>query len=377
LVDELTQKLPLVKFDVVAITVNTPNAQHVYRMAARYRELGAWVVLGGPHVTLLQEEAMQYGDTIFIGEAEETWPQFLQDFLLGQPNPTYRCDKAPSLKGLPIPRRDLISGHLFTKGAVFASRGCPHHCNYCSLKKIYCPQFRTRPVEEVVTDVSAIAGKFFVFWDDNFFADVAYTKELLKAIRPLHKRWAAQVTAHSCLDDELLSLAAQAGCLYLFLGLESFSSQGLVDANKVFNPIGRYKEIVDKIHLHGICVQAGVVFGFDSDQTQVFQDTLEFCEDLGLDGVTPSILTPFPGTDIYHQYAQEGRLLPVDWSYFNGKTRVAFRPKGMTPEELLQGYNLFRREFYSLSSIARRLAKSRTNLLYNSIVNIGYWSALV
>lgn len=376
LVDEYSEPVPYRYFDLVAITVNTPNAPHVYEMAGKFRRLGSWVVLGGPHVTLNPDEAAGYADTIVAGEAEDTWPEFLNDFLKGKPKRKYECTSPPSLQGLPIPRRDLIVGHLFTSGAVFSSRGCPYHCSYCCLKSIYCSQFRTRPVAEVTADIAAIAQRHFVFWDDNFFADKGYVRELLQALIPLGKKWAAQVTAHDCLDDELLGLAKRAGCIYLFIGLESFTPQGLADADKSINRVGEYGKIVERLHRHGISVQAGVVFGFDSDGPQVFALAAEQCARIGIDGVTVSLLTPFPGTPLYEKYRAEKRLLPVDWSYYNGKTKVAYRPKRMSGEELLAGYQWFRKKFYSWAGIIRRLLKIRVNAGYNLAMNLGYKRAI-
>lgn len=124
LVDEYSQQIPFQYFDLVGITVNTPNAPHVYEIARRFKELGSWVVCGGPHVTLMPDEVSKFADTIFIGEAEETWPQFLHEFLSGRQKEVYHSQNPPSLKGLPLPRRDLIVGHRLTSGAVFSSRGC-------------------------------------------------------------------------------------------------------------------------------------------------------------------------------------------------------------------------------------------------------------
>lgn len=341
-------------------------------MAHKFRQLGAWVVLGGPHVTLLQEEAALHADTIFLGEAEETWPEFLKHFLLRKQKKLYSCDHPPDLKGLPIPRRDLIAGHRFTSGSVFASRGCPYNCSYCCLKSIYHPDFRTRPLNEVIEDIKQIPNRHFVFWDDNFFADTEYTKKLLSAMQSLNKKWAAQVTAHSCKDKELLNLAKSSGCIYLFLGLESFWADSLKDANKEFNKVEQYAEIVKLVHNFDISVQAGVVFGFDSDTADVFSRTLKFCEFIGIDGATVSILTPFPGTALYNKYKKEGRLLSVDWSYYNGKTKVSFQPEHFTPQQLLEGYHQFRGSFYSWKSIIKRLTKSRVNITYNLFMNFGY-----
>jgi radical SAM superfamily enzyme YgiQ (UPF0313 family) len=279
------------------------------------------------------------------------------------------------LNGLPIPRRDLIRRRHVTKGAVFATRGCPYHCSYCNLKQIYRDGFRTRPVPEVMADIQSMENRHFVFWDDNFFGDVDYATRLMVALKRLRRRWAAQVSIDRCADERLLRLARESGCVYLFIGLESFSEEGLASVNKGFNQAARYPEIIRLIHKHGICVQAGVIFGFDTDSKEVFAQTLRACESMGIDGVTVSLLTPLPGTRLYNEMKQAGRLAGDDWAGFNGKTRVAFQPKQMTPEELFAGYMWFRRQFYSCRSMFRRMAVSRTNLVYNLLVNLGYkWS---
>ena len=376
LVDEYNQSIPYhKKFDLVAITVNTPNAAHCYTISERYRESGASVVLGGPHVTLLPEEAMAHCEYVIIGEAEETWPRFLDEFYNGKAQPKYNSDKPPTLKGLPLPRRGLIKNRIFTKGAVIASRGCPYCCSYCNLKQIYHPKFRCRPVQEVITDIKNISSRYFVFWDDNFFGNHQYAISLMKELKSLGKKWAAQVTLKDCNDEELLKMARDSGCIYLFLGLESFSAESLSLVNKEINKIEDYKRIIGLIHQHQISVQAGIIFGFDTDDKSVFEKTLRWCEELGIDGATVSLLTPLPGTPIYEELKREGRLLYDDWSRYNGKTSVAFTPNNMTPEELFEGYMWFRKNFYSIRSILRRLTVSRTNVIHNLLMNLGYrWS---
>jgi len=356
-------------------TVNTPNATHCYEMAARFRARGAKVVFGGPHATLCPDEAARHCDHLVVGEAEETWPRLLDDFRHGRAQPVYVCERTPSLGGLPVPRRDLIRHRHFTKGAVFATRGCPYRCSYCNLKQIYQPGFRTRPISEVIADIQSMRNRYFVFWDDNFFGDLDYTRELLRALLGLRRRWAAQVTLDRCADPQLLRQAREAGCVYLFIGLESFSDAGLASVNKSVNRVSQYRSTIELIHRHGICVQAGIIFGFDTDTPDVFADTLQACENLGIDGVTASVLTPLPGTQLYADMERDGRLLSRDWTWYNGKTRVAFTPKQMTPQELYAGYLWFRRQFYSWRSLRKRLSISKANCAHNLIVNLGYqWS---
>lgn len=373
LIDQYNQRIPFhLSFDLVAITVNTANAPHCYRIASKFREKGSKVVFGGPHATLLPEEASKHCDFIIMGEAEYTWPQFLEDFYLNKAKREYKCSVIPNLHNIPIPRRDLVKRRYLTKGSVIATRGCPYRCSYCNLKQIYEDSFRKRLIKEVIEDIQSINGKYFVFWDDNFFGDIAYSKLLMKELGKLNKRWAAQVTLERCNDEELLRIAKASGCTYLFVGLESFSEETLTSVNKGINKVDQYKEILQLIHNSGICVQAGIIFGFDTDTKDVFKRTLNVCNDLGIDGVTVSILTPLPRTPLYDQFKKENRLLTEDWSYYNGKTKVAFTPKNMTAYELFEGYMWFRKEFYSIKSIVKRLSVSRTNIFHNLIINFGY-----
>jgi len=373
LIDEYFQKLPYRKrFDLVAITVNTPNAPHCYDISARFREAGAKIVMGGPHTTLLPDEVKEHCDYLLAGESETTWPRFLEDFRSGAARERYSSAAPPSLENLPLPRWDLLKRRRLMKGAVIATRGCPYDCRYCNLKQIYSGGFRTRPIKDVAAEIKALPTDFFVFWDDNLFADKEYAKDLLRAITPLKRRWAAQAALRDCADNELLSLARSAGCLYLFVGLESFSEESLDDAGKGINRISDYEPIISAIHRYGIMVQAGIVFGFDSDTPGIFDAALNTCEKLGIDGATVSVLTPFPKTPIYEKLKTEGRLLSGDWSKYNSKTAVAFKPQNMSAEELLSGYNRFRKRFYSLGSFVRRMRVSRTNIALNFVVNLGY-----
>ncbi|MCL2622548.1 MAG: B12-binding domain-containing radical SAM protein [Planctomycetaceae bacterium] len=378
LVDEYHQQIPRHRsFDLVAVTVNTPNAPHCYDISRTFREKGGKVVFGGPHATLRPEEVREHCDYLLTGECEETWPLFLKEFREGNAAKHYVPDKPPDLAKLPYPRWDLLKGRRrIMKGAVIATRGCPHHCRFCNLKQIYFDHYRVRPVSEVIGEIRRMPSRFFVFWDDNFFADKQYSLALLQELSTIGKRWAAQVTLADCMDETLLAAARKAGCLYLFVGLESFSPGSLADAGKTMNRLDDYKTIIDRIHAHKIMVQAGIVFGFENDEPEVFTHTLQACERLGIDGATVSILTPLPQTPIYRQLKAENRLLTDDWSAYNGKTRVVYMPKNMTAEELHAGYMNFRKKFYSAGSFFRRMRVSKTHLLYNLLINLGYRLAM-
>jgi len=173
----------------------------------------------------------------------------------------------------------------------------------------------------------------------------------------------------------LLRAAAQTGCVCLFLGLESFSAESLRLANKAFNVVESYEEGIARIHRHRITVQAGIVFGFDGDDEGTFEATLKGATRVGLDGATVSILTPFPKTPIFEELQKSGRLLTRDWSYYNGKTAVTFRPARMSAEQLWEGYMWFRQRFFAPSCVLQRAWRSGVRPLQSVLLNLGYWRA--
>ncbi|MFT3841889.1 MAG: radical SAM protein [Myxococcaceae bacterium] len=373
LVDEYNQTVDFdARCDLVGLTCNTPNATHVYAMAREFRKRGRKVVLGGPHATLLPDEAKQHCDAVVVGEAEATWPQVLADAERGALQPFYRMTGAPKLDALPHARRDLIHRRFPMQDTIVATRGCPHRCAYCNLRQIYDPAIRFRPVDEVVAEIRTFNSPFFTFWDDQLFMDPSYALKLFAALEGQHRRWAAMVTLASTRNEKLLKAAARAGCSCLFIGLESFSSESLKLANKAFNLVDSYRESVERIHRHGITVQAGIVFGFDGDDSSTFEATLKGATEVGIDGATVSILTPFPKTPIHSQLEREGRLLTSDWSYFNGKTAVAFQPKKLSPRELWDGYMWFRRKFFSAQCTLERVRRSKVRPLQTLLLNYGY-----
>jgi radical SAM superfamily enzyme YgiQ (UPF0313 family) len=277
---------------------------------------------------------------------------------------------------MPAPRWDLIKGRVYGKGVTIATRGCPFACEYCSIPQMYQRRMRYRPVAEVVDEIKRMPGRALVFWDDNLGANRAYAKELFAAIAPFKRWWTSQCTADVAFDDEFMSLAARSGCKALFLGLETISQASLNGANKRHNHAGEYGEVIRRFHGHGIAVQAGIVFGFDRDDRTIFRTTVEFYRSAGLDSATVSVLIPFPNTPLFKRLDSEGRILTRDWSKYNGKKDVVFRPALMAPRELLMGMEWAARQFYSLPSIIERMARSKTGLWWNIARNIGYHLAL-
>ena len=328
--------------------------------------------MGGPHVTLLPEEAGQHADVIFVGEAEGLWEEFLNGFVAGTYRHVYRQAGPTSLDGVPMARKKLYHRKDFTSGVLFATRGCPNRCDFCSIVVMYRHGLRKRPIAEVAAEYGSFHGKRIIFWDDNIAADREYAKELFRAIAPYRKWWSSQATIHAAQDDELLHLAAMSGCKQLFLGLESVSQSSMQEVGKGSNRVEDYARIVKRVHAHGIAVQAGIVFGFDNDTPAIFKDTLDFLEDTGIQNATFNILTPYPGTPLFERLEAQGRILTRDWRKYNGRTDVVFQPDQMSVHELLAGFRYANRRFYSLPSVAKRLWRSPVQIWWTLPLNLAY-----
>jgi len=404
--DEITHAVDTTRtYDLVGLTAATPGAPHAYALAQEFRARGNTVVMGGPHATLMPQEAAQHVDVVVVGEAETIWPRVLEDVVrdlvyapghhtldrvtgltvevLHNRARIYRCLSPASLDGLAHARRDLIRNGGWnkwwaTRGAIIATRGCPHACDHCTIPLMY-PEARSmrfRPVEEVLAEVAAIPDRGIVFWDDNLGANPQYAKALFRGLIPLKRWWTSQTTMASVRDDEVLELAARSGCKALFLGLESVSQASLAGAAKSHNRVSEYKRLLQRFHAHGIAVQAGIMFGFENDTKDTFRQTVELMGDIGLDNATISVMVPYPGTPAYARLSAEGRLIDHDWRHYNGKTHVVYRPRHMTPDELLAGYEWAKTQFYSPEHIFKRLNVSRTGLWWNIPRNLGYLQGL-
>ncbi len=358
--------------DLVAITFHTPSAPQVYELADQFRRRGIPVVLGGPHVALLPDEAQLHADVIFVGEAELTWPQFLKEFETKQYSHRYTSDVPPTLEEAPMARKDLYHRRDYTSGRLFATRGCVYGCDFCTLAVMYQRKVRKRPVESVAAEYASFPGKVIIFWDDNLANDREYAKDLFRAISPHKKWWSSQASIQAGEDEEFLELAARSGCKQLFIGLESISQSSMNEVHKGFNRVENYARIIERIHAHGIAVQAGIVFGFDHDTEAVFDKTLDFLETAGVQNATFNILTPYPGTCLYQRFEAEGRILTRNWSKYNSREDVVFQPRQMNPEVLLEGYRYANRRFYSAESIYRRLSHSPVGLWWTLPLNIAY-----
>jgi len=361
IVDEYVEPIPFEEeFDVIGITANTCLAPRAYEIADAFMERGQTVVLGGIHPSLIPDEAKEHASSVVIGEAENTFPNLIDDFRRGKLAPIYRSEKHVDLASSPLPRWDLISTGSYSNLMIQSSRGCPYDCEFCSVKAFLGRKYRWKPIDAVMAEAKAleIFGKETLFWaDDNLVANRKRILQLLKEINPLQIRFFAQVSIDLANDEELLSALARSGCKRVIIGFESLDQATLKSMKK-----GRsynadlYEEQIRRIQATGIEVFGSFVFGFDGDREGVFEKTAGFIQNTGMSVAILNILTPYPGTDVYHRLEAEGRILNKDWSRYDG-TKACFQPANMSPEELEEGYDWVRNRVFSYDSIFQRLEK--------------------
>ena len=372
--DEGIEDVPLdLEVDLVGITVITGNAKRAYELSAHFKKLGACVVLGGPHVTLLPEEAALHADSICVGYAEDIWPQLLRDFHDGKLQPAYRQSPDFTLmRAMPYPKRELMDRkHFLTQHVFEATRSCVHDCEFCVAPSAWGKKQYQKPIDWIVGDIKRMGSRKLLFVDLNLVSDVEYAKELFTALIPLNVKWFGLTTVMIAHDRELMELMARSGCHGLLLGLETISDGSLRDAQKDFNSSVDYIRLIDDLHALKIAIQGCFVFGLDHDTKDTFERTAEFAIDTGVDLPRFAIVTPFPGTPLYRRLDAEGRILTKNWELYDGQ-HVVFQPSNMTCDELRLGHERVWKKVYSYSGIWRRLGHSKKFDFLIAGANMGY-----
>jgi radical SAM superfamily enzyme YgiQ (UPF0313 family) len=371
--------------DLVGITAFTSQANRAYQLAAHFRGLGVPVVMGGIHATMCLDEAAGHVDAVVTGEAEGVWAKVLEDVRAGRLQPRYDGGLA-EIGTVPSARHDLTAtGYVF--GAVQTTRGCPLNCSFCSVTAFNGARYRQRPVPDVIRELRSVREKYVLMVDDNLIGTrpehIERAKELFRAMARagLHKQWIGQTTINFADDDELLELAARAGCRGVFVGFESPSAEGLQEIGKKFNILkGRnFRASVRRIQRHGILVAGSFIIGLDVDGPGVGRHIARVAGDYGVDNLNVLFLTPLPGTRLWGAMKAEDRLalnvFPEDWKYYTLTFPVA-RYKRLSLDGIIREMVECNRDFYSMPQILRRVAGNfwhRRSPLLTLVGNLSYW----
>jgi radical SAM superfamily enzyme YgiQ (UPF0313 family) len=346
--------------DLVAIQVYITSAYRAYELADHYRRKGVHVALGGLHVTSLPEEVACHADTIFLGPGEDTWPEFLADFRAGRPGEVYRS-RVRTLDGLPKVRRDLIKRHLYlVPNSIVVSRGCPHHCDFCYKDAFFegGKSFYTQAVDDALAEIERLPGRHLYFLDDHLFGDARFATALFDGMKGMGRLWQAAGTVQAVLKPRLLEKAVKSGLRSLFVGFETLSLDNLSAQHKHQNLNQDYNAAVRRLHGLGVMINGSFVFGMDNDDggdgvhLSVFERTVDWAIEQGIETATFHILTPYPGTALYRRLVAQGRITTSNWDLYDTRHAV-FRPAKMSAEALEAGYWRAYRDFYRWGSILK------------------------
>jgi len=370
--------------DLVGITAFTSQAPRAYEIAARFRRLGVPVVMGGIHATMCVDEVMPRVDSVVTGEADAVWSKVLTDAADGRLKPRYDGGLA-GMDAVRPARHDLLTGD-YAFGAIQTTRGCPMNCTFCSVTAFNGARYRQRSIPEVVREFQSVPERRVLVVDDNLIGTrpehIARAKDLFRALAAarLGKEWVAQATINFADDEELLTLAAQAGCAGVFIGFESPTAEGLAEVGKRFNLLkGRsLAASVARIQRHHILVVGSFIIGLDVDTAGVGRRTAEAARQYGVDNLNTLFLTPLPGTRLWDRMTAEGRLVlddfPQDWQYYTLTFPVA-RYKHLSQDQAIEELLACERHFYALPRVLGRVWKSvwqRRQPLLNLFGSLSY-----
>ena len=361
----------LKEVDLVGITVSTKTALRAYRIADVYRKKGVRVVLGGIHPTALPDEAKEHADAVVIGEAERIWPQLIEDLRAGHLKDFYQQEEFIDPTEIPIPRREILPKRgYFPLDVVQVTRGCPFRCEFCSVRKFFGDTYRFRPITNIVEEVRSLPHRLIMFNDDNIIGNPSFSKDLLKALIPLNKKWIGQASLAGLKEAENVELLKRSGCIGLLIGFESLSRSNLIRSQKYQNDPSEYRKIIDTLHRLGITIWGSFIFGFDEDEPSIFDETATFAIRTKLFSVVFAVLTPYPGTPFYQRVKKEGRLIQDEWWRLESPEESGphFVPKKMSGEALREGWKKAWKEFYSLPSVLKRFQWNYPPTLINRLV---------
>lgn len=363
--------------DLIGISTITSTAPRAYAIADRAREAGIPVIMGGPHVTYLAEEALEHADFVIRGEGERPLMAFIDAWERGGgyddiPNLSYQKDGqtvhnpllpfSGELDRIPFPDLSLLKPDRprrtkMSSIPVLTSRGCPFDCSFCSVTGMFGKKYRFRSTENIIEELRQYdrRGNFIFFYDDNFAANRERAKALCAAmIRERFKfKWTTQVRADVARDLELVKLMKKAGCHTLYIGFESVNPESLkgMKKNQTVAEISNAVKVLrrHRIHIHGM-----FVLGFDQDDWKTVMRTVKFAKKARLTSTQFLILTPLPGSEFYEKVASENRIRFHDWTLYDAH-HVVFQPARFSLFDLQKAQMVCHKKFYSLKQSVRKL----------------------
>lgn len=360
--DDRVEKIPYdEKTDLVGISVETYTARRAYQIASEFRKRGVSVVMGGFHATLAPEEAIEYAESVVIGEAEDLWPKVIEDFKKGKLEKFYRQISRPDLAGIK-PDRSIYKGKPYFKIAlVEAGRGCQYKCDFCAVQSFFKSTQKRRPLSDILDEIKELKkeGRGVIFFvDDNITCHKEEAKKLMRALIPLKIKWGSQASIHAAFDPEFLSLMKESGCMGVLVGFESLSKKNLNDMNKNFNKIGGgIENAIKNFRKYGIRLYPTFMFGYPDDDKEAFEKTLNFSKKQKFFLTAFNHLLPFPGTPLYKRLHEKNKLIYEKWwldpTYRYGECPV--KGDKLSNEEIRSNCISLRKSFYGPSSIISRL----------------------
>lgn len=342
--------------DLLGITVKVDTFPRAAEISAVYRKKGIPVVFGGPHVTAAPELCQAFADTLVIGEAEEIWPRLIKDFKNGKLKSIYQNKKSINMENIPVPKWGKLksSAYLFNN-TIRISRGCPFKCGFCynSASNID-SSYRLKSIPAILKEIESLKCDHIMFIDDNFIGNPAFAEKLCDELACRGLSWQSAVSADIGNHPKLIRKMAQSGCKSLFIGFESIQQENLLQCKKKQNKVDYYDKTIALIHEQEMMVNASMVFGFDTDTAEIFEESLNWLIKNKVDSMTAHILTPYPGTPFYNQLKKDGRIIESDLALYN-TANVVFQPKKISREKLYQNYLKIYKDFYSWKNIIKRM----------------------
>lgn len=363
--------------DLVGITAFTSNTNRAYEIAEMYRHRKIKVTIGGIHASMVPDEALRFADTVVVGEAESVWPKVIADFENNHLSNLYVGSKLNLDQYKILPRRDLLHSQYFWH-SVQTSRGCPFNCYFCSVSRYLGKEFRQREINQVLGELSQLKGKFIAFVDDNLIGYSQNSRNraanLFKGMieQGLDQKWWMQTSINAADDEKVIELAAQAGCLFAFIGFETISRNTLKDMKKGVNikmGVKNYRKVVDVFHRYGIAVYGAFILGSDYESPAYYKELADFLVHSGIDIIQLTLLTPLPGTELMEDLQKDGRIIyndyPQDWDKYRFSYMV-HRPREVQPKTIYIGNNYIKKRIYTFPAYQYRLLRSFFSLKNNT-----------